>query len=293
MNKYILDKVKIVFGVVFLLGVGYFGNEFFDRPQPVDFYTESGAVSFGVSDKSMAFSQSASVRMEEGVVADDVGSDRKVVRNASMSMVVDDVQKRMSEIEKRVLARKGFVVNSSFNKLDIAPTGYVSVRVPSDALEAMIDEIRMLGDVQHTDVSGRDVTDEYVDIEAQLKNAKAGEEALLGLMQRAGSVGDILQVQRELINMRSTIERLEGRIRLLDQTIDLSLLTVRMSTDPALLPTIDEQDAWKPLVTFKEAVRGLVGFGKWVGDMVIWAVVFLPLIVIVLGLWWVYRKRRV
>jgi len=102
--------------------------------------------------------------------------DRMIIKTGSLSLVVDDVRKSVDEIVKYAEGKKGFLVNSDINKYNLDLQGSITVRVPSAELESTIAFIKGMGDVQSEHIDGRDITEEYVDLEAKLGNLKATEQ---------------------------------------------------------------------------------------------------------------------
>lgn len=233
--------------------------------------------------------------VEDGSVAVDIPQeDRLIIKKGNMSLVVDDVSIAVDQVAQFTTEQGGFVVTSNIQKTSYRPSGFVTVRIPSDVFDTGLDAIRALGDVQSERVDGRDVTEEYIDLEAQKTNLEATEAQFLTIMRQAVKIQDILSVQRELTNVRSQIERLEGRMKFLKESAAFSSLTVHLSSDPEDLPILDDSDAWKPLATIKDAVRELRDIGISIADAIIWVVVYIPLwigllIVFLLGRK-VYRK---
>lgn len=140
-------------------------------------------------------------------------------------------------------------------------------------------------------VDGQDVTAEFVDVEAQLKNLKATEAQFLQILSRAQKIEDVLAVQRELTNVRSQIESFEGRKKYLSQSAAMSTVTVNLATNPNDLPVIEKEPSWKPLAVFKDAVRSLLELGKGIVNFLIIFVVFIPVWgIIALVIWLLYSK---
>ena len=96
--------------------------------------------------------------------------------------------------------------------------------------------------------------------------------------------------------MRGQIESIQGRMKYLSQSVELSTLTVYLSTDPNELPTLNPEDKWKPWAQVKDAARSLIAVSKSLVNLIIWLVVFLPVWLIIFGLvwlgkrWWKNRK---
>ena len=218
-------------------------------------------------------------------------TDRLIVKTGSLSLLVKNVPDAVKAVTNFVTGNGGFVVTSNISKEKDAPYGSMMIRLPAAKFQAGIDVGKSLGEVKNEQTNGQDVTEEFVDLDAQLRILKATEIQFVQLMQRSGSISDILSVQRELMNVRSQIERLEGRMKYLKNSVALSTITLHLSTDPENLPIFEENGkTWKPLAVIKEALRGLISVFKFVGDALIYFVVFIPLwLVIVLSTWLVKK----
>ena len=130
------------------------------------------------------------------------------------------------------------MVESQQSSSDIQATSrdivVMTVRVPSDRFSEALDEIRKTAArVVVETVKGQDVTEEFIDIEAQLKAKKALEEQFMSIMQRSNTVEDALNVQRQLAEVRGEIERIEGRMRFLQNQSSLSTIKIRVQTAKA------------------------------------------------------------
>ncbi len=227
----------------------------------------------------------------------DESVERLVIQTAQVSILVKDVRAAAKAVADFAIAAGGFVVESNLYKNDIAPRGTVVVRVPAAKFTSGLLEMKALGEVQSENTNGTDVTEEYVDLNARLRNLQATEKQFLAILTKAEKITDILAVQQELSRVRGEIESFQGRIKYLKQSADLSSITVNLTTDPTFQPVVEpERPVWKPLATLKDAARSLVEAGKIIGTLLIWVVVFIPVwLVVALVLWLVYRflfKRR-
>ncbi|KKQ27915.1 MAG: hypothetical protein US42_C0004G0054 [Candidatus Magasanikbacteria bacterium GW2011_GWC2_37_14] len=217
-------------------------------------------------------------------------TDRLIIKTGSLSMVVNDVKETIVKISDYTKAKGGFVVSSETSKAGVAPYGEITVRIPAKIFDNGVIDIKQLGQVESESVSGQDVTEEFVDLDSQLKNLRAAEAQFLQIMQRATKIEDVLAVQRELTNVRGRIESIQGRMKYLQQSADLSTITVYLSTDPNVLPTVDDTNKWKPWAEVKTAARTLLVVAKGLANFVIWLVVYIPLwIVIGLVIWGVIK----
>ena len=178
----------------------------------------------------MAVAVDESVESSDQQVAQLVTQQRIIIRTVDMGVEVDDVGAAIDEIGDLAKRMGGWVVSSN---RPLKHSGSVSVRVPADMLDQAVMEVRALSlRVDFENSTSRDVTDEYVDLSSRLKNTMATEEALLKLMERAEKVEDALAVQGNLSRVQEEVERLQGRIKYLEQTSAYSLLNVSLSEEP-------------------------------------------------------------
>ncbi len=222
--------------------------------------------------------------------------ERKIVTNVDLNVRVDDVNDAMEAVTQLVETSGGFVVSVSRTEDEFESSAFMSFRVPSNNLESTLSRVRDISvRVERENRSAQDVTAEFVDVEARLGNLRAAEEQLLVLYERSGKVSDVLEVQRELTNIRGQIESLQGRLNYLSQTTATSLVSVwfHPTTDPA--PIADP--GWSPSETARGATRGLASFGRWFVDVVITIAIFspvwVPILVLILALvLWDQRRQR-
>lgn len=259
--------------------------------------------SFGVDEEyaaepAMGKKQVATSTAPETLRADDGGAaatERLIVKTGTLSMVVDNVAEAIAKITDYANSNGGFVVTSGISKFGVAPTGNITIRIPVDVFDAGFEEVKNFGEVEEQTVSGQDVTEEYVDLEAQLSNLKATEAQFLEIMKRAVEIEDVLNVQRELTYIRGQIDSLEGRMKYLRESAAMSTLTVHLSTDASALPVIEDDDEWKPLGVIKDAIRSLIEVSKFFVNFIIWLVIYIPLwLIIGLVVWGIrrYLKKR-
>ena len=166
-------------------------------------------------------------------------TNRKIIRNAEIGLEADspeDLQKQITSIAE---SKGGFVVESQQSSSDARSTTRdvvaMTLRVPSENFDSALDEIRKIAKrVVVETVKGQDVTEEFIDIEAQLKAKKALEEQFMQIMKRANTVEEALDVQRQLAEVRGEIERIEGRRRFLEDQSSLSTIRVQIKTPAAI-----------------------------------------------------------
>lgn len=120
----------------------------------------------------------------------------------------------------------GFVLSTDVSG---SRAGTIVLRVPAESFDDALGELRSLGETKEESISGRDVSEEFVDLQARLRNLEAQETVLLRLMDRAQTVSATIKVQRELSGVQMEIERLRGRIRFLDDQTSFSTITATIA----------------------------------------------------------------
>src|SRR5262245_40360095 len=178
-------------------------------------------------------------------------ADRKIIRNADITMEVDsttDAQQRVTSIAE---SNGGFVVTSEAKQranvdpakrtLDIK----LVVRIPAGRFGSALDQIKQLaGNVSEANVSGQDVTEDFIDLEARIRTQKALELQFLEIMKQARKVEDALEVQRQIADVRTDIEKLEGRKRFLENRSSLSTITVNIQA-PKVADVVNPTGFWR------------------------------------------------
>jgi hypothetical protein len=163
--------------------------------------------------------------------------ERKIIRNANLTVEVTSPPESQRKISSITESHQGFVVTSEATQrtTEDASKPLISVnlvvRVPAAQFNQTMEEIRAIGArIIQEKITGQDVTEEFMDLEARIKNQKALEAQFLEIMKRAAKVEDALNVQRELAEVRTEIEKLEGRKRFLENQASLSTINITLQS---------------------------------------------------------------
>lgn len=226
--------------------------------------------------------------------------ERMIVRTAELSLLVNDTEQSAEQIKEIVNQIGGYVVDIRLWREGEQLRGTVTVRVPSTSLDQVLSQFKGLAvKVQRESGSSRDVTEEYTDLGAQLRNLEATEGELLELLrtvrEKTGKAEDILAVHRELTSIRGQIEQLKGRMLYLERTSEMSSVTIELVPDILAQPIA--RPGWRPSETIAGALRALLQSLRLLVDAVIWVVLYLlPLAALVLApvavLWFLWRRRK-
>jgi hypothetical protein len=201
---------------------------------------------------------------------------RKTIRNGSLDLLVNDVAQSLDKISSIAAAAGGSVEKSTQTNSGLR-TAFLRIRVPSERLDQTIANIKHLATlVERENAEVRDVTREYVDLDARLRNAQAEETQYLQILKRATTIKDTLDVTEKLSDVRGRIEEMQGEMKLLTNQIDLSSLEISLHAEAEATAGIH----WRPLVQAKIAVNDMLsGLTDWV-DSVVAFIIYLPLIIV-------------
>ncbi len=231
-------------------------------------------------------------------VASDLPKTRLVIKNADLAVVVDDPRTAQDQVIAWVESQGGFVISSSFSERTLPSGkrvvyGELHFRVPAERFLDAIEAVKSLAvRVEREDISGQDVTDEYVDLEARLRNLQAAEEELRRLLDEATNTNEVLNIYRELMRVREEIERLQGRMRYLQESVAYSAVRVEFIPVEADEPV--SIGGWEPKGVARDALRALIRTGQALVNALIWVGIYwLPVLAVVgLLVWGVWRMGR-
>jgi len=164
-------------------------------------------------------------------------ADRKIIKDAELTIEVPSPGEAQRTVTSIAESHGGFVVNSETKQTENADVAKRTLevkliaRVPANQFDATLGAITKLAtNIVHQNVSGNDVTEEFIDLEARIRTQKALEVQFLQIMKQAGKIPDALEVQRQVADVRTEIEKLEGRKRFLENRASLSTITVNIKT---------------------------------------------------------------
>ncbi|MEA3336879.1 MAG: DUF4349 domain-containing protein [Chloroflexota bacterium] len=258
-------------------------------------------------DVEMAPEPMADEDMAESVILgmQDEPIDRQIIYRGDLSLVVLNPAQSMAQVESIAESFGGYVASSHLGQYrgDLM-RGSVTIRVPADRYRDAMAQLSSLAErVLSENRNTEDVTAEFTDLEARLRNLEAAETELLALLEevreRPGSTAeDILDVFNEVTRKRGEIEQTKGRMQYLSNLVALATISVELLPDEVTKPLVDEE--WQPLVTVKNAFRSLIGVLQGLIDFLINFVIVLlpvlillavPVVLIILLIRWIRRRR--
>lgn len=262
--------------------------------------TSNEAAEYYGYDSSIPMEAPAAMPEEAAYADDKTGQERMVIQTASLRVSVADPAQAMQATSALATRLGGYVVNSQrwtdssgYERVSYEHTS-ISIRVPAEKLEEAMQDIREMSadgenGVLSESLSGQDVTSDFVDSSSRLRNLKAAEEQLMELMENTEDLEATMMVFRELTEIRSQIEVLEGHIKYLQESAALSSLSAEFVAEKSLQPI--EIGGWKPEGVAKDALQTLVRtFQKVVDFLIRFSISCLPfLIPLGVGLYFLVR----
>jgi hypothetical protein len=257
----------------------------------------SGAVGMSADD--------AVAQAQEGEGA--AAANRKIIAHAGLTLVVADTEATVEAITALMNEMGGYVSTSNLYRSSWdsgeALQGTITLRVPAENLEAALDALEeMAVEVDARTLNREDVTDQYTDVDAQIRNLEATETELIAMLEEVrerpnSTTEDIMAVYRTLTEVRGQIETLRGRKNMWDNLISLSTIDVTLVPDSANLPVVEE--GWRPSAVAREAQRALVSAVQVLGNVIIWVGIFvlpllllalIPLAILIWVLRWAFKR---
>ena len=227
------------------------------EPQSVSTGGFGGLARDGGDAAGSAVTSDAAAAFPTGPPTDGVSSadllGRTIIRNGSVALEVASVDESFEAVRSIAVANGGFVADSTFfggspttDQDDGSRYAALTLRIPSESFEQVVAELRGLAvEVTSISTSSQDVTAEVTDLASDLRNLRAVEAQYLELLGRADAIGEVLQVQDRVNQTRSQIERVEGRLALIESLADLATLRVELRTP--LTPVVAESGGSGPL----------------------------------------------
>lgn len=221
---------------------------------------------------------------------------RLVIQNSYLSLLVKNVKETKDNILRYVHDNGGYMVSSDSNENLESPSATITVRVPAENLEQVLTTFRSYAlRVVSEHLDGRDVTDQYVDIEKRIAILQKTIDQYEALRSQSKEISDLTQLTREILNTQSQIDSLKGQQESLENNAQMTKLTVYLSIDEIALP-YQPDDNFRPSVVFKLAVRSLMtslrsGLSTliWIG---VYGVIWIPLLLIVGTLVFIITRKK-
>lgn len=257
-------------------------------------------LSKGVADNfagDMDYSEEMVSYSEEGLMVQETQI-RMVIKNASLSIVVEEPSVTMDLISSLAESLGGYVVSSNLYRVQMAsgaeiPEASITIRVPAESLDQALEEIKSgAGQVLSEYISGQDVTQEYTDLESRLRNLERAEEQLGEILETSYETEKVLSVYNRLVEIREQIEVIKGQMQYYEQSAALSSISVNIQANEAVQPL--KIGNWQPVGVAKKAIQALINTFKVLANALIWIGLYILPVVLVLffPVRWIWRGLK-
>lgn len=190
--------------------------------------------------------ETSKVDSDSSTITDAPVTRRKIIYTAEINLVVENFDPIPGKIEEIVLQFDAYIARSYFSgSPGERRSGTWTVRVPVSSYHAFVAAIRNLGELQSVRSDSKDVTAEFFDVDARIRNKQREEERLIDLLGNAtGKLQDILEVERELSRVRGEIEQLQGRMRVLEDLTAMTTVELRIQEIVDFVPPPSEAPSY-------------------------------------------------
>lgn len=265
-----------------------------EAPAPAS--SVAGEASSYVASKPQADSKRASQVVDaEAKAVTPTPQKPQLVKTAELSLRLESIDKMMVKLRQIVHSKQGDI----YNLQDDRPQGggehrqvTLTLKVPSTVLDSTLAEIGNLGLVESQGIKSEDVTQQLVDTDARLKNLRQQEDLTRKIMDRSGSVRDILAVSKELSSIREQIEQLDATVKNLRQQVAYSTINLKAEETQSATPT-SENFGVQVQETWKNSTHAAGSLGTNLALGLLWLLPFTPFIGIAVGgAYYIIRRRR-
>lgn len=221
---------------------------------------------------------------------------RKVIYTADTRIEVKDLQKKIATLESLIIDYNGYIVESSRSNdtEEKNSTGFITARVPQTNFKTFMDEVESgEGKLLSNNISGQDVTEEYVDLESRLQSKKVVEKRLLAFMEQAEKTEDLLAISEDLAEVQEEIEQITGRMNYLQNKADLATVHIEIQENNVSLEDGD-LNTWE--ATKQQFIKSINFLLKVISNVFVFIAGNMPVLILigVLGwLGWIFITKRV
>ena len=213
--------------------------------------------------------------------------ERIVIKNASITIVVEDPSASLDAISRMADEMGGFVVSANLYQTELEGgskvlRASVTIRVPAEQLNEALTTIKDQSeqDPLSESIESQDVTREYTDLKSRLRNLEKAEIQLAQIMEEADDTEEVLAVYNELVRVQEQIEVIKGQIQYYEQSAAMSAISVEILADEAVQPlTIG---GWQPVGVAKSAIQALINSTKFIANALIWIIIFVVPVLLIL-----------
>jgi hypothetical protein len=253
--------------------------------EPANIYQGSNAVRVS-SDEGLSYGTPVPVPTAAPVAGSVPGIETRIIKTAFVTIEVKDVAGSVDAIRNLVTAKGGYLSSSSISEgYNNRLSGTVVLRIPQAEFDTVLAGVKAIGTVRSVSTHGEDVTEEYVDIQAQKTSYQNQLVQYNEIMKKAVNVSDVIEVQRQIDRVQTELNRLEGRLKYLNSRIDMSTITVNLQEPEP----VGGETGHSFVTTINEGISGFFGM---IDLIIIILFTLLPLMILGAIGYGIYRWRK-
>jgi len=266
MKKLIIVAIILVVGITAAVSIKVFTvRESTKEPTP---YTTIGP------ETRNKMEEGANVPAEKAITGEDstaTVTENKIIKNGRIYLNVDDIEKAINNIQQVALKYNGYVSSELVQLYDNKKQGNIEIMVENKYFVDAMNEITLLGNVKSKSTSTKDITSEYIDLQSRLSALKKERDRIMGFMDKAKDVKDLVTVENYLKNIQTEIEQLQGRINYLDKKTDFSSINIELLQTNMASPA--------PKGFYQNFIQSLKNLGNGISHFFVWTGKALPYII--------------
>lgn len=214
------------------------------------------------------------------------GIETRIIKTAFFTLEVKDVAGAVETLRSLAAHKGGYISSTNIQKnYNNRLTGSVIIRVPAAEFDDTLAGVRALGTVRSVSTQGQDVTEEYVDLQAQKVSYQNQLAQYNEIMKKAVDVEDVITVQQQIDRVQTELNRLEGRLKYLDSRIDLSTITVNLQEPEP----VGGETGYNFVSTINAGIAGFLGM---IDALIILFFTLIPLFILGGAVYGVYRWKK-
>ena len=224
-------------------------------------YSEAEMYDMSAAEMPMSYNSKSMMDITATAAGDNIADTRKIIKNVSMTLEALEFDKAVEDIKATALSQGGYIENSyvsgrSINQEYNQRYASFSIRVPADKLSAYVNTLNETYNLLNINESSSDITDQYYDTEARLKSLVTQEERLLSMLEGATELQYMLDVERNLADVRYQIENYYSTLTRYDNQVSMSTVTIELQE------VVKYQEITEPPKTFGQRLGSAIA-GSW------------------------------
>ncbi|MCA0969623.1 DUF4349 domain-containing protein [Halobacillus litoralis] len=270
------------------------GEESATEGESIQDTSSDEAATNGLSDPPAESGDSETGNSENSII--DQSGDRMLIYHAVIELETEDYEGFRERLDQRMEQNEAYIVEANVTKGDRnLRSGQIRLRVPQQNFEAMIGQLEQIGDsIISENISGRDVTEQYVDLESRLAAKEKVEGRLLSFLDESTATDSLLKISQDLERIQSEIEVLKGKMNYLQNQSDFSTITLQVTETTLVVGEVGgtSQQTWdRTKQAFVSSINGLMTFLSWLFVTIVgYSPILIPILLVAGFIW--YRKRK-